>query len=450
MIRQTDLTAPDKPRLTVVSLLQKYVPQFISANRGSISPHTLNILARISLCRSSPMGRRRYHCADAVSGADHGAMNGAGLCDGDKILFNSCGERSCPLCHGARRLDWLETMTPTILPGINYFQIVLTIPHEFSDLILANPSELYSLLMRSAWKSIRKLLKKLGIAAGATMVLHTWNQRLQLHPHVHVLIPAGGLSLDGTRWIHTGAEEREFLQERLGKTFRYYFIKGIISLHRCGHLWLAGVLAQYDDRDAMKDWLSTISPPGFRVLVQVPPAEDSTPEHVLKYLASYICGGPISDYRLVSDSDGMVTFMARSLKKPAPGEPHAKVPVTIPGPEFVRRWALHILPKFLFRVRNYGKLSNPHRAEYLERCKKLLGVVETQTDPDPPDEGPPDTPTETKGPRCPKCGRPMKCVEMSYRPSWKITMAGPNRPAWYSRAERYSDYSRRFTSSHPP
>ena len=139
---------------------------------------------------------------------------------------------------------------------------------------------------------------------------------------VHVLIPAGGLSLDGTRWISTGAEEREFLQSRLGKTFRYYFIKGIISLHRCGHLWLAGVLAQYDDRTAMKKWLSSISPPGFRVLVQAPPTENSTPGHVLKYLARYICGGPIANSRLVSDENGMVTFMARSEKKPPPGEPH--------------------------------------------------------------------------------------------------------------------------------
>ncbi len=315
MIRQTDLTAPDKPRLTVVGLLQKYIPQFISANRGSISPHTLNILARISLCRSSPMGRRRYHCADAVSGADHGAD----LCDGDKILFNSCGERSCPLCHGARRLDWPQKMTPTILPGVNYYQIVLTIPHQFSNLILANPTEIYNLLMRAAWKSIRRLLKKLGITSGATLVLHTWNQRLMLHPHVHVLIPAGGLSLDGTRWITTGAEEREFLQQHLGKTFRYYFNKGIISLHRCGHLWLAGGLAQYDDRTAMKDWLSSISPPGYRVLVQAPPTESSTPEHVLKYLARYICGGPISNSRL-----GLRYRRHGHVHGPKPGEARSR------------------------------------------------------------------------------------------------------------------------------
>jgi len=236
----------------------------------------------------------------------------------------------------------------------------------------------------------------------------------------------------------------------------HYFIKRIISLHRCGHLWLPGSLKEYKDRATLKQWLSTISPPGFRVLVQPPPSEGSTPEHVLRYLARYICGGPISNSRLVSDVDGMVTFMARSLEKPAPGEPHQKVEVTIPGAEFVHRWALHILPKFLFKVRHYGQLSNPHRAEYLERCKKLLGVVEAPKDPDPPandddSRDPPlDAPIEAKGPRCPKCGRPMKCVEMSYRPSWKVTMAGPDRPAWYSRAERYSDYSRRFTSSNPP
>ena len=148
MIRQADLAEPLSSRLTVVSLLEKYVPQYISANRNSITPHTRNILARISLCRTSPMGTRRYHCEGAEHGADHRTVSGADLCDGEKVLFNSCGERSCPLCHGARRLDWLEKMTPTILPGVDYFQIVLTIPHEFSDLILANPSEIYNLLMR--------------------------------------------------------------------------------------------------------------------------------------------------------------------------------------------------------------------------------------------------------------------------------------------------------------
>ena len=446
MIRQSDLSKKDVPRPTVVGLLEKYVPEFISTNRSSIAPHTLNILARIGFCRTSPLGRRKYRCdGDRSKGAPD-------LCDGGKILFNSCCERSCPQCSGARRRDWLDKMAVTILPGVDYYQIVLTIPHEFNNLILANQVELYNLLMRSAWKAIQKLLKKLGISNGATLMLHTWNQRLMLHLHVHVLIPAGGLSLDGKRWITTGAAEREFLQHRLGKQFRYYFIKRIISLHRCGHLWLPGSLKEYEDRDELKQWLSTISPPGFRVLVQAPPAEGSTPEHVLKYLARYICGGPISNSRLVSDVDGMVNFMARSLEKPKPGEPHQKVPVTISGPEFVKRWAMHILPKYLYQARNYGRLSNPHRAKYLETCKKLLGVAEPPKDSDPQQDNanPDDTANEVKGPACHKCGRPMKCVETSYRPSWKDTMNGPHRPSWYSRAERYSDSLYVNATSHPP
>lgn len=227
-------------------------------------------------------------------------------------------------------------------------------------------------------------------------------------------------------------------------------VRSIIALYRGGHLNLFGRLAPLDSQVAIRQWLDSISPGGFRVLVQPPPTVQSTPQQVLRYLARYISGGPISNSRLVADVDGMVTFMARSLERPKPGVPPRKVPVEIPGVEFAYRWMLHILPKYLYRVRHYGELSNPHRAEYLDRCKKLLAVERPSPDPELPAQDGPMEESQTSGPPCPKCGHPMTCVERTYRPSWKDTMNGEDRPAWYSRDQHYSDSHQTYATSHPP
>jgi hypothetical protein len=194
---------------------------------------------------------------------------------------------------------------------------------------------------------------------------------------------------------------------------------------------------------AFKEWLAGIAPRGFRVFVQPPPTSSTDPIVILKYLARYVSGGPISNRRLVSWENGQVTFLARSKEDALPGQAKEKVPITISEVEFVRRWATHILPKGFTRVRHYGMSANRHRAAYLKKCRELLGSDdkpasagnseqdEQASEPvdrwDLADEGPA-IPTY----RCPKCGKPMRCLEFSRRPSWKVTMTGKYRPEWYT------------------
>ena len=175
--------------------------------------------------------------------------------------------------------------------------------------------------------------------------------------------------------------------------------------------------------------------------MQPPPSDNTDPEIVLKYLAAYVSGGPIANGRLVSRQDRQVTFLARSKERPVPGRRREKVDVTIPETEFVRRWALHVLPKGFTRVRHYGQTGNRNCQAYLRRCREVRGLVDPADDDSPQEETEsnqvqPDDVFEADGPtiptyRCPKCGRPMKCVEFSFRPSWKDVMA-KHRPDWYT------------------
>ena len=170
------------------------------------------------------------------------------------------------------------------------------------------------------------------------------------------------------------------------------------------------------------------------MFVQPPPTNSTDPIVILKYLARYVSGGPISNSRLVSWENGQVTFLARSKEDALPGQAKEKVPITISEVEFVRRWATHILPKGFTRVRHYGMSANRHRAAYLQKCRELLGIDEAH---DEPSVEIPDCRDEDEGPalpthRCPKCGKPMRCLEFSSRPSWKVTMTGQYRPEWYT------------------
>ena len=214
-----------------------------------------------------------------------------------------------------------------------------------------------------------------------------------------------------------------------------------MRLHAKGRLKLTGKLAQLANPVVIKEWLDAIAPRGFRVFVQPPPTNSTDPTIILKYLARYVSGGPISNSRLVSWENGQVTFLARSKEDALPGQAKEKVSVKISEVKFVQRWAIHILPKSFTRVRHYGMSANLHRAAYLEKCRELRGIDEghdNATDDAEQDREPVDRwDLEEEGPaipthRCPKCGRPMRCLEFSSRPSWKVTMTGKYRPEWYT------------------
>lgn len=364
-----------------------------------------NVLSRILLCRTATLKGRRYKCPE---------------CHSECNVYNSCVDRHCPQCGGARRADWLEKTQELVLPKVNYFQVVFTLPSELSGLILGNRQALYDLLFQAAWRALNETLREAGqFQPAAQLVLHTWNQRLGHHPHIHALVPGGGPSLDGQRWINSRhptqpRRRKPFLVDnvQLGRSFRKCYVDGLRRLVCKGKLRLDGEWFHLQDPTQREAWLDELTATDWNVFVEGPPHGESRPTDVLKYLARYMTGGPISDRRLISDEDGIVTFWARSKDK---GKGNRSEEFPLKGTEFVRRWTMHILPKGYTRSRSYGGYHGTKRGDYLGRCRELLGIAndDTASTDDQLDD------REASGPTCPHCEIAMLCIGQQSRPSWK-------------------------------
>ena len=399
-------------------------------------------LAKLSLCRTAALGGRRYRCE---------------TCESECTVYNSCGDRHCPQCSGAKRTDWLTSTSELLLPGVRYFQVVFTIPDKLSSLALGNRRVMYDLLFQSAWRSLSEVIgEEQGYEAAATMVLHTWNQKLEPHAHVHAVVPGGGPSLDGKdRWL---TSRRPGVRRCNGKylvdadelrlRFRKTFLSGLSRLYANGKLKLEGEWAHLRDSSAFAAWVAPLEAITWVAYIEPPPTEQSSPEHVLKYLARYLTGGPISDRRLISHTHGRVTFWARTGTKTG-GDGAAAAPYTLSGTEFVRRWSLHILPKSYVKTRRFGGYSNHHCERYLAECRRLLqaaGILPTAEE-RPLDRqesvvsaeeeearlfenagllGDPTTPC------CAGCGAVLVCIATDARASWFSVMHSPQRPSWYN------------------
>ena len=355
------------------------------------------------------------------------------MCGHETTVCNSCRDRNCPQCNGAKRRDWLDSTTQLLLPGLDYYQIVFTIPDQLSSLALGNRRELFNLLFHSAWRALKQVIEdEQQFEAAVAMMLHTWNQHLESHVHVHAFVPAGGPSLqDPGRWKKSEppphiSQKRPWLvdADQLRRVFRTEFLKGLRSLHRRGRLKLNGEWAFLRDVAAFGEWLQPLEGKPWVTHIQ-PPPKDSSAENVLKYLARYMTGGPISDRRIVAHENGQVTFTAR--KGTQAGGSDETEEVTLSGVEFVRRWSLHILPHGYTKTRRYGGYSNAHCKRYLSACRKLLSVDNTAAD--PPESGTAvDSATQY---RCPDCESIMVCITARDVPSWHAVMHGPFRPLWY-------------------
>ena len=358
---------PEQP-LTVSRLLREYTAGYVAQHRQQAAPQVQSTLAKLSLCRTATMGDHRYRCEQ---------------CNTECRVYNSCGDRHCPLCAGAKRADWLESTAQLLLPELDYYQVVFTMPAELSSLALGNRKVMFDLLFRSAWRSLKQVVEEeQQFEAAAAMVLHTWNQKLDAHVHVHALVPGGGPSLKkpGTwRKSRPPAHEnqrRPWLVDAddLRVEFRDRFLGGLRLLHNKGDLKLTDEWSHLNDKPAFDAWLEPFEQISWVTYIQKPP-KDSSPEHVLKYLARYMTGGPISDRRLVSHDDGIVTFSARIGKTHGGSDETEEVPLS--GVEFVRRWSLHILPKGFTKSRRFGGYSNHHRQRYIAECRELLASDES-------------------------------------------------------------------------
>ena len=306
---------------------------------------------------------------------------------------------------------------------------------------------LYSTLMRVAAESLEQILaSECGMQSAALVVLHTWNQRLGHHPHVHALVPGSGPSLDGKRWIShrmtkrtRSKPARPFLvdNKRLSAAFRERFLRQLKSLHRRGKLELGGTVAELADPTVWNAFIDSLIEKDWCVFIEPPPTNESTPKQVLKYLARYMTGGPISDQRLVSCENGIVTFKARAGDKQKSKQ---QVDVKQSGVEFVRNLTLHILPKGFTKSRGFGGYSSRNRTAFIALCQQLkpppLISTKEVKEPSQPDDAPLTT-SETRCPICLNCqqrdGReqPMVLTGSTFRPSWRVLFYGPDHPQWF-------------------
>jgi hypothetical protein len=415
--------------LSVAQILKNNAGQYVAQYPGQAAPQVQSTLAKLSLCRTAALGGHQFRC---------------GTCAQVTTVHNSCGDRYCPTCSGARKSDWLESTGELIFDGVDHFQVVFTLPSELSRLALGNRKPIYDLLFASAWSALKQTIEsEHGFDPAALLVLHTWNQKLDAHAHVHVVVPGCGPALDGTgvRFAQRGDDETSrgrYLvdAEQLRQSYREIFLKGLDRLHRNSALKLEGEFESLKEEENWAQLLADLEAATWVSYIQPPPQPGQDAGQVLKYLARYLAGGPISDHRIVSTSQTEVTFMARQGE--TVGGDRKQVPITLSQVEFTRRWSLHVLPAGYTRTRRFGGWSNIRRELYLERWAKQLDAAEVPLSPEATEFGPfdelaasdCDEQVDSPGPCC-QCGGPLIPQRIRDKPAWSNVMASQHRPPWY-------------------
>jgi hypothetical protein len=336
------------------------------------------VLDAIVRCRTAALGGHLDKCA---------------RCGYRAVSYNSCRSRHCPKCQANARAKWLAARSAELLP-VPYFHVVFTLPHELSTLILQNKRLLYDLLFRTSAATMLELARDprhLGADIGFLGVLHSWGQNLEHHPHVHYIVPAGGLALDGSRWIESS--RRFFLPvKRLSRIFRDNFCGQLRELFQQNRLQFHGSLRLLASPDAFSNLLWELGQKDWVVYAK-PPFGGA--EHVLNYLARYTHRVAISNHRLVAFENDRVSFRWRDYAHGG-----KKKVMTVSADEFLRRFLLHVLPKGLVRIRHFGLFANRRRSAALQRCRELLGTAPEA-----------DRPDATNHLRCPACSAPMLVLE---------------------------------------
>jgi hypothetical protein len=311
--------------------------------------------------------RAILHCRTAVLG---GHLDACSRCGHQVISFNSCRNRHCPKCQANARDRWLKAREKELLPT-RYAHVVFTLPHRLSPVALQNKREIYALLFRASAQTLLQIAcdpKRLGAEIGFFSVLHTWNQKLQHHPHVHCVVPAGGLAPDHSQWI---ASQRKFFLpvEVLGEVFRGKFVDGLKQLHAEHKLGFHGALATLHNPQVFAAWLRPLFRAKWVVYSKRP---FGGAQQALRYLGQYTHRVAISNHRLVALSGGMVTFRWRDS-----AHKNKKRLMTLSVNEFLRRFLLHVLPPGFVRIRHFGFLAHRRRAKLLPLCFDLLAIPTT-------------------------------------------------------------------------
>lgn len=350
------------------------------------------------------------------------------------------------MCSGRKRYDFAARAEDLILDSVTYYQVVFTLPSELTELALANRMEMADLLVAAAWKSLRKTIRvQQDYDPAAMMVLHTWNQRLDPHWHVHALVPGGGPSLSGNRWKNAEAPEGAANSDgfylvdavSLRESFRRHALAHLKRLRRRGKLKLGGKFAHLQDDTVWEAFCEKLAATDWVSFIQPPPTASCSAEQVVRYLTRYLTGGPISDGRIVAADATEVTFLAREGMRT--GGEREQVPVTLSTMEFIRRWCTHIQPDQLTKTRYFGGWSSGNKTAYLARCRELLGQTETDADEElfsaACDQFSGEASSSDDLPRCPHCDEPaLRLLHETPKPSWFALLdhLDPRCPDWYA------------------
>jgi hypothetical protein len=372
----------NRPALEVADILRAWAGRFIERSRARVSWPQHKVIRAIERCRTAALGRHRDQCT--TCGKDLG------------FSFNSCRNRHCPKCLTGARNHWIEARTRELVP-LAYYPVVFTVPQQLSGLMLQNKRTLYELLFRSAAATLLEVAanKRLGAEIGFLAVLHTWEQTLLHHPHIHCVVPAGGFVPGRTHWVKPARAGFFLPVHALSKVFRGKFTDGWKHLFQRKKLEFHGSLKALREPLPFAQFLRTLHRSEWVVYSKKP---FGGLEHVLHYLARYTHRVAISNHRLIRMQDGKVTFRWRDY---AHGGKQRKM--TLAAEEFIRRFLLHGLPKGFVRIRHYGWMSNRGRRARAALCRELLGTEPAS----PPAQ------TETRAPsrRCPICGGAVEVVE---------------------------------------
>ncbi len=377
-----------RPALEVADIFRDHGPAWREANAGHISLEQLKVMSAIERCRTLALGGHLTRCE---------------ACAHIEIAYNSCRNRHCPKCQGAVAKQWLAAREAELLP-LAYFHVVFTVPSAIGDIAYQNKALVYDLLFKAAAETLLTIgadPKHLGARLGLTAVLHTWGSAMTHHPHLHCIVPGGGLSLDGQHWI--ASRPTFFLPVKvLSRRFRRVFLDRLCELYRAGRLAFFANLNHLQDPRAFAQLIAPLRDLDWYVDARAPFAG---PDAVLEYLSRYTHRVAIANSRLIRFDEHRVTFKWKDYRAK---EENRYKRMSLETPEFIRRFLIHILPHGFHRIRHYGLFANAQRAENLAKARELLAVTPNQAvnDNDADDSTPPDWLV------CPACGATMRIIEI--------------------------------------
>jgi predicted RNA-binding Zn-ribbon protein involved in translation (DUF1610 family) len=380
--------------LEVADIFRAHGSAWRDAQHDHLSLGQLKVMSAIEQCRTATLGGHVLYCP---------------ACEHQDIAYNSCRNRHCPKCQASAAQRWLEARQADLLP-VEYYHVVFTLPAPIAAIAYYNKAMIYGLLFEIAAETLRAIAadpKHLGAQIGATLVLHTWGSALTHHPHVHGIVPGGGLSSDGDHWV--ACKPGFFLSVRvLSRLFRRRFLEALSHAHAAGQLQFFGEYIHLTDVGAFADWLAPLRKCEWVVYAKRPFAG---PEAVLAYLSRYTHRVAIANSRLLAMDERGITFRWKDYR--AKGRTRHKT-MTLTTDEFIRRFLLHVLPSGFHRIRHYGLLANGYRRAHLAQVRELLTAVSMQADSSAADAKAvvkADIPTFI----CPDCGRAMLIIEVLAR-----------------------------------